>query len=165
MLPHALEVAERCFNHQAWEYGAPYQPESWPGMRFHGALWAEALAAIEMRVTQLTGKDKLWMEQPPAGLCLDCNVYRLFSISCWIAGFNGRVPYTGSPPASAIFCNAASLVSPPLFFAPDVRPVHRAVPGGESKKEALIHALSYFFKTMTLRQAFFWRFLMNFDNS
>lgn len=77
VLPNASEVAERCFNHQAWEYGAPYQPESWPGMRFHGALLPDELTAIETRVKQLTGKDKLWMEQPPGGLRLDCNVAQL----------------------------------------------------------------------------------------
>jgi hypothetical protein len=34
-----------------------------------------------------------------------------FSICCWIARFSGRAPYTGSKPASAIFCRAASLRS------------------------------------------------------
>jgi hypothetical protein len=77
VLPNALEVAERCFSHPAWEYGLPYQPESWPGMRFHGALLPAELAALEQRVKSLIGKDKIWMQQPPGALRLDCNVAQL----------------------------------------------------------------------------------------
>jgi hypothetical protein len=77
VLNNAEQIAERCFNHQKWEYGLPYQPESWPGMRFHGALNQTELAEIETIVKSLTGKEKLWMEQPPGGLRLDCNVAQL----------------------------------------------------------------------------------------
>jgi hypothetical protein len=77
VLPNAEEIAKRCFNHTPWEYGAPYQPESWPGMRFHGALTAEELQHVETQVKRLIGKDKLWVEQPPGGLRLDCNVAQL----------------------------------------------------------------------------------------
>lgn len=81
VLPNAKEVAERCFNHATWEYGAPYQPESWPGMRFHGALTNDELSHVESTVKRLIGKDKLWMEQPPGGLRLDCNVAQLVGAS------------------------------------------------------------------------------------
>ena len=81
VLPNAKEVAERCFNHAAWEYGAPYQPESWPGMRFHGALTNDELSHVESTVKRLIGKDKLWMKQPPGGLRLDCNVAQLVGAS------------------------------------------------------------------------------------
>ncbi|WP_230408246.1 DUF6445 family protein [Undibacterium baiyunense] len=77
VLDNAEEIAERCFNQTQWEYGAPYQPESWPGMRFHGALLPAELAQIEAKVKALTGKDRLWTEQPPNGLRLDCNVAQL----------------------------------------------------------------------------------------
>jgi hypothetical protein len=77
VLSNAAEIAERCFGHTPWEYGAPYQPESWPGMRFHGALSKDELSHIETQVKHLIGKDKLWMEQPPGGLRLDCNVAQL----------------------------------------------------------------------------------------
>ena len=77
VLANAEEVAERCFNQQKWEYGQPYQPESWPGMRFHGALNETELNAIETLVKSLTGKNKLWMEQPTGGLRLDCNIVQL----------------------------------------------------------------------------------------
>lgn len=77
VLPNAIEVAERCFSREKWEYGSPYQPESWPGMRFHGALNEAELQHVEATVRRLTGKDKLWTEQPPGGLRLDCNVAQL----------------------------------------------------------------------------------------
>ena len=77
VLANAEEIAERCFTYPQWEYGAPYQPESWPGMRFHGALNQAELDRIETLVKSLVGKDKLWMEQPPGGLRLDCNVAQL----------------------------------------------------------------------------------------
>lgn len=77
VLPNAEEIAERCFTHPSWEYGAPYQKESWPGMRFHGALTQAELDSVETLVKSLTGKDKLWMEQPSGGLRLDCNVAQL----------------------------------------------------------------------------------------
>ncbi|MBY0574046.1 MAG: hypothetical protein K2P84_10225 [Undibacterium sp.] len=74
---NADEIAERCFSQEHWEYGMPYQPESWPGMRFHGALNTSELEFLETRVKQLTGKTKLWREQPANGLRLDCNVAQL----------------------------------------------------------------------------------------
>lgn len=77
VLANAEEIAERCFNYPTWEYGKPYQPESWPGMRFHGALNQTELDSIEAVVKSLIGKDKIWMEQPPGGLRLDCNVAQL----------------------------------------------------------------------------------------
>lgn len=77
VLPNAAEIAERCFAYPAWEYGSPYQPETWPGMRFHGALNQAELGDIETLVKTLIGKDKLWIEQPPGGLRLDCNVAQL----------------------------------------------------------------------------------------
>lgn len=77
VLPNAEEVSARCFNRDKWEYGSPYQPESWPGMRFHGALLPDELAHIEATAKKLVGKDKLWTEQPPGGLRLDCNVAQL----------------------------------------------------------------------------------------
>lgn len=77
VLPNAADIAERCFSREKWEYGSPYQPESWPGMRFHGALTETELQHVEATVKRLTGKDKLWTEQPPGGLRLDCNVAQL----------------------------------------------------------------------------------------
>lgn len=77
VLPNAAAIAERCFLQQNWEYGAPYQPESWPGMRFHGALDQGELAGLENLVKSLIGKDQLWIEQVPGGLRLDCNVAQL----------------------------------------------------------------------------------------
>jgi hypothetical protein len=77
VLPNAEEVRERCLNHTPWEYGLPYQPEPWPGMRFHGALNESELNHIEDIVKSLTGKSRLWTVQPPGGLRLDCNVAQL----------------------------------------------------------------------------------------
>jgi hypothetical protein len=77
VLPNAIEISERCFKQENWEYGAPHRPESWPGMRFHSALNSDELTIIENQVKLLTGKDKLWVEQPPGGLRLDCNVAQL----------------------------------------------------------------------------------------
>ncbi len=77
VFPDPMTIAERCFTYPQWEYGAPYQPESWPGMRFHGALNQDELQHIESLVKKLIGKDKLWIEQPPGGLRLDCNVAQL----------------------------------------------------------------------------------------
>lgn len=77
VLPNAEEVSARCFAREKWELGKPYAPESWPGMRFHGALLPEELAALEARVRELTGKPRLWMVQPPGGLRLDSNVAQL----------------------------------------------------------------------------------------
>ena len=74
---NANDIAERCFNYPKWEYGKPYQPESWPGMRFHGALNEVELNALEARVKALIGKEDLWMEHPQGGLRLDCNVAQL----------------------------------------------------------------------------------------
>lgn len=77
VLPNAQQVAERCFQREKWEFGQPYQPESWPGMRFHDALLPDELAQIEAKVKQLIGKDKLWLGQPTGALRLDCNVAQL----------------------------------------------------------------------------------------
>jgi hypothetical protein len=77
VLTNPEEVKERCLNREKWEYGLPYQPESWPGMRFHGALTDDEIEQVETLVKKLTGKDKLWREQPPGGLRLDCNVAQL----------------------------------------------------------------------------------------
>lgn len=77
VLPNAEEIAERCFSREQWEYGRPYQPESWPGMRFHGALNSQELTHVEAIVKKLVGKDRLWTEQPAGGLRLDCNVAQL----------------------------------------------------------------------------------------
>lgn len=77
VLPNAAEISERCYSREKWEYGMPYQPESWPGMRFHGALLQEELDYVETTVKKLIGKDKLWLEQPAGGLRLDCNVAQL----------------------------------------------------------------------------------------
>lgn len=46
-------------------------------MRFHGALKPDELSYVEDQVKRLIGKDKLWVEQPPGGLRLDCNVAQL----------------------------------------------------------------------------------------
>lgn len=76
-LPNAEEIAERCYQREQWQYGKPYTQESWPGMRFHSALLPEELAALEAKVKQLTGKQKLWTGQAPGGLKLDSNVAQL----------------------------------------------------------------------------------------
>lgn len=90
-LPNAAKIAERCFQQSRWEYGAPHQPESWPGMRFHGALLPDELQHIETLVKSLTGKNRLWMEQPPGGARLDCNVAQLVG-----AGESRPHPHTDS---------------------------------------------------------------------
>lgn len=76
-LSNADQIMARCFAQKSWEYGAPYQPESWPGMRFHGALLDSELAEIESKVKVLVGKERIWVEQPENGLRLDCNVAQL----------------------------------------------------------------------------------------
>lgn len=76
-LPNAAEVSERCFNHEPWLYGYPHAPESWPGMRFHGALTPEELAPLEDWVRAQTGAKRLWVETAPNGARLDFNVAQL----------------------------------------------------------------------------------------
>lgn len=70
ILPHAAEIRERCLRHQGWHDGFPHAQESWPGMRFHGALDAAELAQIESRVRGLTGARCLWVGTAPNGATL-----------------------------------------------------------------------------------------------
>ena len=77
VLPNAAEIRERCLRHQGWHYGFPHAKESWPGMRFHGALDAAELVQIESRVRELTGARRLWVGTAPNGATLDFNVAQL----------------------------------------------------------------------------------------
>src|SRR5436190_13959837 len=58
-------VVARCRARPKWELGFPHAKETWPGMRFHGALAPEELTPIEAWVRSVTGKPRLWIETAP----------------------------------------------------------------------------------------------------
>ncbi|MDT9000619.1 DUF6445 family protein [Paucibacter sp. APW11] len=76
-LPNAAEISQRCLQHPNWLLGYPHAQESWPGMRFHGALLPEELAQIEAYVMKVTGAKRLWVGEAPNGAKLDFNVAQL----------------------------------------------------------------------------------------
>lgn len=77
MLPNADAIRQRCLRHEAWLLGWPHAKESWPGMRFHGALLPEELAQVEAYVREATGATRLWVGSAPDGATLDFNVAQL----------------------------------------------------------------------------------------
>lgn len=73
VLPNAREVRERCLAKSDWQLGFPHTGEVWPGMRSIPALLDDELAAIDVRVCQLTGARKVWIEQTDEGTQLNHN--------------------------------------------------------------------------------------------
>jgi len=73
--PHA--VRERLLAQRHWNLGHPHRPESWPGMRFPGALLPGELARVEAAARAAIGRDRLWTATAPGGARLDCNVAQL----------------------------------------------------------------------------------------
>lgn len=73
VLPNAREVRERCLAKSDWQLGYPHTGEVWPGMRSIPALLDDELAAIDVRVCQLTGARKVWIEQTDEGTQLNHN--------------------------------------------------------------------------------------------
>ena len=61
--PH--ELRERMLQRTDWTQGAPYRPESWPGMRAQPALQPAELAPLEDWVRTQTGRKRLF--QPAVG--------------------------------------------------------------------------------------------------
>ncbi len=59
VLPNAEEVHQRCASRTDWSLGAPYRPETWPGMRAPLALTLPELAKVEEQVKALTGARSL----------------------------------------------------------------------------------------------------------
>ena len=91
ILPNAQEVVDRSLARTEWELGLPYRPETWPGMRAHGALLPEELAVVETRVCALTGARRLWKETDPQGATLNHNVIQVVG-----ASESGPRPHTDS---------------------------------------------------------------------
>jgi hypothetical protein len=73
VLPNAREVRERCLAKSDWQLGYPHTGEVWPGMRSIPALLDDELAAIDVRVCQLTGARKVWIERTDEGTQLNHN--------------------------------------------------------------------------------------------
>ena len=65
ILPHALDVAERCFNKSAWIMGWPWRAEAWPGMRAPDALLPDELKIIEEWVKTQIGAKALHQQGEP----------------------------------------------------------------------------------------------------
>lgn len=59
-LPNPHEVCERMLGRTDWTQGAPYRPESWPGMRAQPALQPAELAPLEDWVRAQTGRKRLF---------------------------------------------------------------------------------------------------------
>ena len=72
-LPNADEVRARCLASTAWEIGYPHTGEVWPGMRTTPALLDVELAALDALICQVTGADKVWVEQSETGTWLNHN--------------------------------------------------------------------------------------------
>lgn len=77
-LPDPLAVRERLLAREDWTQGAPYRPESWPGMRAQPALQPEELAPLEAWVCKQTGRKRLF--QPPAPGQLNHNCVQLVGV-------------------------------------------------------------------------------------
>lgn len=73
VLPDAMAVRERCMRKQNWELGAPYTNQVWPGMRAIPCLEQAELDLVEARVRELTGTERLWVQQTPDGGRLNHN--------------------------------------------------------------------------------------------
>ncbi len=76
-LPNAQEVVQRCLRNDRWVLGYPHGQQSWPGMRFHGALTRQEVAGLEEWVRKVTGARSLWVETAEGGARLDFNVAQL----------------------------------------------------------------------------------------
>ncbi len=63
-LARPLEVTKRCLLKERWILGAPYRPESWPGLRAPDALNPAELAELEAWIVAQLGVRAL---EPPAG--------------------------------------------------------------------------------------------------
>ncbi len=85
--PHAVRA--RLLAQGRWNLGYPHRAESWPGMRFPGALRPDELARVEAWVRSATGCARLWVATAPGGARLDCNVAQLVG-----AGESGPRPHT-----------------------------------------------------------------------
>ena len=64
-LPNPHDVRERMLQRTDWTQGAPYRPESWPGLRAQPALQPAELAPLEDWVRSRTGRKRLF--QPAMG--------------------------------------------------------------------------------------------------
>ena len=85
--PHAVRA--RLLAQRRWNLGYPHRAESWPGMRFPGALGPDELARVEAWVRSATGCSRVWTATAPGGARLDCNVAQLVG-----AGESGPRPHT-----------------------------------------------------------------------
>jgi len=92
-LADPLAVRERLLGCQDWVQGAPYRPESWPGMRAQPALMAAELAPLESWARTQTGQKKLYhvAAQAGAGNMLNHNCVQLVG-----AAEAGPKPHTDS---------------------------------------------------------------------
>lgn len=104
-LPDPLAVRERLLARQDWTQGAPYRPESWPGMRAQPALSPEELGPIEDWVRKQTGKRRLF-QPPTAGPQLNHNCVQLVGVHEAMAA-----PHTDS----RLLCRYAAV----LYLSPD----------------------------------------------
>ncbi|AKU15389.1 DUF6445 family protein [Luteipulveratus mongoliensis] len=77
VLPDAQVVRDRCVAKKTWQRGAPYTDEVWPGMRAIPCLEPDELEVVESRVRELTGVDRLWVQETPGGGRLNHNCVQL----------------------------------------------------------------------------------------
>ena len=106
-LPNPDQVRARCLASTEWELGYPHTGEVWPGMRATPALLDDELAPLDARICQLTGADKVWVEQSEAGTRLNHNCVQV------VGSVEGSVkPHTDS----SQLCRYAAV----LYLNPDV---------------------------------------------
>lgn len=77
VLTQPLAVRERLLQREDWIQGAPYRPESWPGMRAQPALTEEELSPIDKWVLAQTGKRKMFQAAVGTGASLNHNCVQL----------------------------------------------------------------------------------------
>jgi hypothetical protein len=79
VLQKPLEVRQRMLLRNDWVQGAPYRPESWPGMRAQPALHEDELAPIETWFKARTGRRTIFQPTVHEGSSLNHNCIQVVS--------------------------------------------------------------------------------------
>ena len=106
-LPDPMAVRERALARTDWVQGAPYRPESWPGMRLQPGLTEAELAPLERWMLKQTGCKKVYAPQVGAADRINHNCVQL------VAAGEGQIrPHTDS----RALCTYAAV----LYLSPDI---------------------------------------------
>lgn len=78
-LQRPLEVRERMLARSDWVQGAPYRPESWPGMRAQPGLNDDELQPLERWMLKQTGRKKIFKPAVTSDAQLNHNCVQVVS--------------------------------------------------------------------------------------